>query len=135
MQSAVSIPVLDIITQEIADLREVARDLGNIGRDMEATTALKFVDLTQAVERLTSTVEKRDARILEYRELIAALDQRLDEYQATSASMKETTDRLDHGSKHHEVLIQGMQGGVAHCNARLDHMERHLRGRGWHGSR
>lgn len=127
--------MLDIITQEIADLREVARDLGNIGRDMEATTIIKFADLTQAVERLTSTVEEQDAKILEYQELIAALDQRLDEHQATSASVKETADHLDHGFKQHEVLIQGMQGGVAHCNARLDHMERHLRGRGWHGSR
>jgi chromosome segregation ATPase len=128
----VSIPVLDIITQEIADLREVARDLGNIGRDMEATTTLKFADLTQAVEKLTATVEERDAKISEYQELIAALDQRLDECQGTSTSIKETADRLDNGFKQHEVMIQGMQGGVAHCNARLDHMERHLRGRGWH---
>ncbi|KAH7353320.1 hypothetical protein B0T11DRAFT_320367 [Plectosphaerella cucumerina] len=134
-QSAVSIPVLDIITQEIADLREVTRDLGNIGRDMEATTTLKFADLTQAVEKLTATVGERDAKISEYQELIAALDQRLDEYQATSASIKETADRLDQGFKNHEVLIQGVQRDVAHYGARLDHMERHLRGRGWHGSR
>lgn len=132
LQPATSLPVLEAMTQDIADLREITRNIDSTGQHTATSTVRQMTELAETIKELGSVIKQRDETILEHQNSIAGLEKKVVDQDAASITARETVGRLQSRVRGQEATIREIQDGMRSCDGRLDHLDRVL-GR-WMGS-